>query len=75
MSPRTGNAKNTSTDAASRIPYFSKKLKRMLKMQDETQMPVSVAEQAELAKFKLNKLIASVKPELVDMKLRQPIAT
>ena len=44
-------------------------------MQDETRMLISIAEQAELAKLKLNELIASVKPEIADLRLRQLIAS
>jgi hypothetical protein len=38
-------------------------------------MLISIAEQAELAKLKLDELIASVKPELADLRLRQLIAS
>lgn len=44
-------------------------------MQDETRMLISIAEQAELAKSKLDEFIASVKPEIADLRLRQLIAS
>ena len=44
-------------------------------MNDETRMLVSIAEKAELAKLKLDELIASVKPEIADLRLKQLIAT
>jgi len=44
-------------------------------MNDETRMLIRIAEQAELAKLKLNELIASVKPKLAELRLRQLIAS
>jgi len=44
-------------------------------MNDETRMLVSIAEQAELAKLRLDELIASVKPQLAELRLRQLIAS
>jgi len=38
-------------------------------------MLVSIAQQAELAKLKLNEFIASVKPKLADLRLKELIAS
>jgi len=42
-------------------------------MHDETRMLISIAEQAELARLKLNELVASIKPEVTDLRLKQLI--
>ena len=44
-------------------------------MLDETRMLISIAEQAEVAKLKLNELVASIEPEIADLRLKQLIAS
>lgn len=44
-------------------------------MADETRMLIRIAEQAELAKVKLNELVASIKPEIADLRLKELIAS
>jgi len=38
-------------------------------------MLISIAEQAEVAKLKLNELVASIEPEIADLRLKQLIAS
>ncbi len=44
-------------------------------MADETRMLISIAEQAKVAKFKLNELVASIEPEIADFRLKELIAS
>jgi len=44
-------------------------------MLNETRMLISIAEQAEVAKLKLNELVASIEPEIADLRLKQLIAS
>lgn len=44
-------------------------------MADETRMLIHIAEQAELAKLKLNELVARIEPKVADLRLKQLIAS
>lgn len=44
-------------------------------MADETRMLIRIAEQAELAKVKLNEPVASIKPEIADLRLKELIVS